>query len=217
MSLSLAAIQAKNSLHTNGIWFILLSLYSPKLNLHIYLVSNTSDVVWKGTRYQAFPMKIGEFKEGIKGKLPSLSLQVSNVQRIIQGYVEQDPDFGSGWDVTLDVIFEPTPESNGDVVTDVDSELSMSFVSTGVSCDESWVNITLGVENPLREQMPHRKLSPSNCQATFKDAVSGCPYVGTDSTCTKTLSDCETKFGEGNDIPFLGFPGIPVGHGVFKV
>ena len=217
MSLSLSAIQAKNSLDSKGVWFILITLYSPKLDITLRLVANTADIIWKGERFQAFPIKIGEFKEAVKGQLPSLSLQVSNAQRIVQGYVEQDPDFGSGWTATLDVIYLESPAEDGDITTDVDSELTMKFITTGVSCDEKWASISLGIMNPLREQMPFRKLSPTTCQAVFKDPSSGCPYSGTDTTCDKTLEACKTKFGEGNSIPFLGFPGIPSGHGVFKV
>ena len=217
MALSLSAIQAKNSLEDSGIWFILVELYSPKLDLSFYLVANTTDVVWKGQRYTAFPMNIGEFTEGIKGQLPSVSVQISNVQRVIQGYIEQDPDFGSGWDVKFHIIYEPSPENAGDVITDVDSEIDLQFTSLSVTCTEDWVNIKVGMENPLMEQFPHRKMAPLYCQAIFKNANSGCPYTGTDTTCDKTLDACKAKFGATNDLPFLGFPGIPVGHGVYKV
>ncbi len=218
MALSLKAIQAKNSLSDGGLWLIPLTIYSPELDMTFRLVANTEDLVWNGERFQAFPIKIGELKEAIKGQLPSLQLQVSNVQRMLQGYIEQDPNFGSNWQVTLEVVYIPDPEREGDVTHDGPSELSMNFISTGVSCTEQWVTINLGMENPLRLQCPHRKFAPHTCQAQFKNPETGCTYDGTEyTTCDKSIEACKARFGEDALLPFVGFPAIPVGHGVFKI
>ena len=206
------AVLAKNSIADTGAWLLLLKLYSPSQNLILRVTNNTADVTWKGDVFAAFPFDVGEFKEGIKGEFPSLQLKVSNVTRVMQGYVEADADFGSGWTVDLDVVYEP----DGNTTTDRDSELHLEFETTGVSCDEAWCIFSLGMENPLRRQFPYRKFIPNHCQAIFRKPDTGCPYAGADETCSYTLDDCKAKFGSG-DIPFLGFPGIPTGRGVFKV
>ncbi|WP_201353816.1 hypothetical protein [Hydrogenimonas urashimensis] len=210
------AIAAKNSLTDTGAWLLLLKIYSPKQDLTLRVTNNTADVVWKGDTYQAFPFDIGEYKEGVKGEFPSLQLKVSNVTRIMQGYVENDEDFGSGWDVDLFVVYEPTPAVDGTVTTDRDAELHLTFVSSGASCDETWCVFSLGMENPLRRIFPYRRFVPNQCQAKFKVSDTGCPYAGSDDTCDYTLSDCKSKFGD-SDVPFVGFPGIPTGRGVFKI
>jgi phage-related protein len=208
------AILAKNSLTDEGLWLFLFDLVSPD-GLHLRITSNNDDVIWQGNTYVAFPIEMDEYKENAKGELPSLSLRVSNVTRAIQAYVENDPDFGSNWDVTLNVVYLLSLTKS--ITTDRPSELTLFFISLGVSCDEQWCTFNLGMENPLRNQFPYRKFAPMQCQASFKNPDTGCPYTGADSHCDKTLEACKNKFGSNADIPFVGFPGIPTGQGVYKV
>ena len=217
MMLTPEAIAAKNALEDGGIWLVLLDIYSSKLGINIRITNNNSNVIWNGVTYQAVPFELGEYKEGIKGEFPSLELKISNVDRTVQGYIESDDDFGSGWGVDLYIIYEPNPPSSGDVTTTRPDELHLYFETTGVTCDEVWASFGLGMENPLRIQFPHRKFIPNQCQAVFKNPDTGCVYSGADTECSYTLSDCKAKFGDGADLPFLGFPGIPTGRGVFKI
>jgi len=211
--MNLDAIIAKNSLDDGGLWAFLLKLESPKLGITIHLTRNTDDITWNGVTYTAASFNIGDYKEGIKGQLPSLSLTVSNVDRVVQSYVEQDPDFGSNWNVDLYVLYLPAPVN---LTTTRTEELHYHFLSISVECNETTAVFRLGMENPLKQLSPKNKLIPNYCQATFKVAETGCPYTGTATTCEKTLAACKAYF-PNTDVPFGGFPAIPTGAGVFKV
>lgn len=209
------AVAAKNSLGDGGLWLFLLKLYSPQLDKTVRITNAGADVTWNGDLYQDFPFKIEEIKDTVKGELSKVVLRVSNVDRIMQGYIESDPDFGSGWDIKIDIVYiNAIPD--GPIATTNPAEISLSLKSAGVSCDNVWATFSLGMDNPILYQFPNRKLSPTHCQATFKVPETGCNYAGTDTSCEYTLSDCKSKFGNA-EIPFVGFPGIPTGAGVFKI
>jgi len=104
LSLSSAAILVKNSLVDTGSWLIFLTLQSPDAATTIRICSNSENISRDGVVYAAFPFDLAEITEASSGSLPLLSLKVSNVNRLVQSYIEQDVNLGSGWNVTLEVV-----------------------------------------------------------------------------------------------------------------
>jgi len=198
IDISLAAKLAKNSLSDTGSWLVFLDIANKDKSIEFKIVSNTEDITRNSVVYTAFPFELNEMSEATKGNLPTLSLKVSNVGRLIGSYIETDPDFGSGWSVKLEIAH--TSNINA-------SEIYMEFVSLSSTVDENFVTFTIGMANPIRMQSPRRKFMPNYCQHTFKRL--GCTYAGTDTTCDKTIVACRAKFAGSTKIPFLGFPGIP--------
>jgi len=168
LTISSIAKEKKNSLTDTGSWLLLIDLFNQDESVHISICSNTEDVTWNSTDYIAFPFDIDDVPETSHGQLPTIGLKVSNVQRIVQGYVENDPDYGSGWKVELRVVHTSNIESST-------PEIALEFTSLSVGADESFVTFQLGMPNPIRMQFPRRKFLPNACQHTFKD--SGCGYT----------------------------------------
>lgn len=208
-----AAINAKNSLGDGGIWLSPITI--SKGTTVLRYVNNTEDLIWNGDTYQAMSIEIGEMQDTSKGALPSLEMRISNIERIIQGFVEADEDFGSNWNVDISFIYIPPPIPSPLNVNQI-SEMDFSFVTTGCRCDSKECVFTMGMSNPILAKFPKRRLIPNKCQATFKVAETGCPYTGSDTTCAYTLADCKSKFQE-QDVPFLGFPATPTGRGIFII
>ena len=200
ITLSEASKQLKNSLIQEGIWYILLTFINRNETITIRIVNNPDDIVFGGNTFTAFPFKIDTITESQKGELPSIKLTLSNVDRVIEGYIEQDPDLGSGWSVHIDIVHESA-------LTNSTAEITYDFVTTSVTSDAKSAVFTCGLRNPLREQFPRVRMLPNACQNTFKKG--GCTYAGADTECAKTLSACRQKFPNASKIPFLGFPGIP--------
>ena len=202
LPLSATAIARKNSLFDTGAWVIFLDIVNKDQTIHLRICGATEDTVWGVDTYTAFPFTIGEIPEASRGALPTVPLQVSNVERAVQGYVENDPDFGSGWSVQLNILHSDSLPSGA-------AELTLSWTVLSVSAAEDFVTFNLGMPNPIRKQFPHRKFMSDTCQHVFKQG--GCSYTGTDTTCDRTLEACRLKFPTADTLPALLFPGIPVG------
>jgi len=192
---------AKNALDDDGVFLLFLEV---TLNdgTKLYFVRNTEDVTWNGQTWQALAIIHSEIEFDVNGKLPEINLSISNVSRVIQNYVESDPDYGSGWKVKLFIVHTDALANN---VADITLDLTV----LSVEANELTVTFTLGVANPTKIIVPKRKCIPDYCQAVFKDSATGCTYTGAATSCGKSLKDCETLFGRTNDLPFLAFPSMP--------
>lgn len=198
IELSTVNKEIKNRLEDTGAWIVFLTLSSPDNSIVIRICTNTEDQLFKGQTYTAFPFKLGEIKETNKGEIPSASIIISNVERVVQSYIEQDVNKGSGWEAVLDICHSDNLAS---------PEISYNFITNGVSADEETVTLSCELKNPIRHKFPRIRMLPNSCQNRFKQG--GCTYSGTDTSCEKTLSACREKFLGSKKIPFLGFPGIP--------
>lgn len=202
LDLSLVAKSVKNSLHDVGSWLVLLSVKNQDDSIVFDIVANTDDVAWNGKTFTAFPFSMQEITESTKGSLPTFTLSVSNVERVIQSYIESDITHGSGWTVDMMVVHS----SN---LSQTSPEVQFSFTTLSVIADETNVTFTIGMQNPIRQQFPRRKMMTNYCQHTFKQG--GCTYAGADESCGKTLANCRAKFVGQKRIPALLFAGIPTG------
>jgi len=200
ITLSDVSKQLKNSLIQEGVWYTLLTLTNKDKSIIIRIINNPDDITFGSETFTAFPFKIDSVTESNKGELPSINLTLSNVDRVIEGYIEQDPNLGSGWGVHIDIVHESALASGT-------AEITYDFITIGATADATSAVFSCGLRNPLREQFPRVRMLPNACQNTFKSG--GCNYTGTDTSCDKTLSDCRAKFSGASKIPFLGFPGIP--------
>ena len=200
--LSISNIELKNTLFDSGEWLVLLTFKNKDESIVIRVVNNPDDVVFGGETFQAFPFKIDEISESNKGELPKINITLSNVDRLVQAFIENDPDLGSGWSVHIDIVHSSALESGV-------SEISYDFITMGASATETSAVFSCTMPNPLRYQFPRIRMLPNACQHTFKK--SGCIYNGPDESCKKTIQDCRLKFAGAKAIPFLGFPGISTG------
>ena len=219
IELSPSLIAEKNKIESAESWLVLITLTRPSdlTTPYLYLVNNNEDVTVNGQLYQAFPFELTEIVETSSGSLPSFTLKVSNIDRIVQKKIEEDvyynddeslksANFGSGWDVKVSVV--SSTQIDGVSIP----EIEFNAKSLSVTCDAMWANFSCGVNNPMMKQFPRQKYSSNFCQRTFKDGE-GCTYSGSDTTCSKTLTACKEKFPTGRTgnigLPFLAFQGIP--------
>lgn len=211
-------IAEKNKIEQDVPWLLCLKLVNVAGDLTIRLVNNTENITYQGDEYIAFPFELDPIPEVTRGSLPSVALKVSNVDRQIQSYVEQDATFGSGWSVTLYLVHaghlaETPPE--GQV-----SEIEQEWRSLDLTADNEFLTINLGMPNPMLIQFPAQKFTGGFCQRTFSDDL-GCPYAteGKNNNytfCKKTLANCKERFdtqrtnskGEKIGLPYLAFGGM---------
>lgn len=218
-------IEEKNKISQDQPWLLFLTLTNVAKTLTLRLVRNTENITFKGSEYIAFPFEIDNVPEASVGSLPTLAIKVSNVDRQIQTYIEQDPTFGSGWEVLISLAH--ISQLNGTDLEDQVAEIEHKFQSLDLTADNEWLVINLGVRNPMLVQFPRQQYAGGFCQRTFNDGE-GCTYStqGKNSNftmCKRTLANCKERFselrtnslGEKIGLPFLAFNGIET-RGIYK-
>lgn len=209
-NIPLALRQAKNAFGQDSPWLPLLELQLPEPDNTLFrIVPNNEDIVFQGNTYSAFPVKIELPNETSKGEIPSITLQVSNVTRVLQGHLEA---LNGGVGTTVKLIIINTAHLDEDY-----AELTMDFEVLSATCNSLWVSLKCGASNPLRRRFPVDKFFASHCNHQFNSPAvrasgSGvgaeCAYAGSDTTCNRNLDDCIAKNNAGR---FGGFPGLEPG------
>lgn len=190
---SLLAIE-KNKLNTDSSWLLLLDITLTS-GLVLNLVRNTVNITWQGTEYTAFPFEVDAVSNSGKGELPTVQLSLSNVTRIIQGYLEP-LDGAVGSTIDMHVV-------NSEYLDEDSSSMDMSFVVLSVTMSVTKIVFTLGAPSPLRRRFPLIRYIAGHCNWQFKSVE--CAYSGAATTCSRTFDYCDTL---GNTVRFGGFPGI---------
>ena len=197
LTLSAAARLEKNRMATGGVFLVLLDLILPE-DVHVRVCQNNENVTWGGYEWAAFPFELDAVVSSPRGELPSLNVRISNITRIIEGYMAETSG-GLNSQVTFRVI-------NSQYMGLTKPELEETFDIIASSADAQWVTLSLGMPNPLLQRFPLNRYFRDNCRWVFKGV--GCGYVGAETTCNHTLNDCRFR---NNELRFGGFPGIPGG------
>jgi phage-related protein len=178
-------IAEKNKLSGTAPWILLLEITltdddsaGPTI---LRICNNNEDVTFDGDVYTKFNFRMGIVESGIEGAIPTVKLQVSNVTKFLQSYLN---DLDGGLESTVKMILV-----NTDHLTEDYSELEMNFTVMGCTAGPYWVEWTLGMVNPLNSRFPQYRYLANHCPWEFADGVE-CGYVGVESTCNHTLSDC---------------------------
>jgi phage-related protein len=199
-SLSAALIEEKNKLHSTDPWLILLDITLPDSTV-IRLVRNTEDVEFGGNTYTAFPFDLSIVESNSTGKVPVVTLKVSNITRMLTPHLNSQ-NGGLESAVTVTIV-------NAGLLSESYSELDMDFTVMGCESNSEWVTWTLGMANPLNRRFPLYRYLANHCAWTFTGGVSvgvnvECGYTGAFTTCNRTLSDCVARNNTENFGGFLG-------------
>jgi phage-related protein len=187
--------EAKNMIEQVDPWITLLDISISDSSTVIRYTDNGENVTFNGSVYEAFPYKIDPIKSDDSGKVPTISISVSNVSKVLMPYLETTGGLVNS-DVKLYVV------NTGNLSEDY-ADLTMSFTVLSASANENWVSLSLGAPSPLRRKFPPDRYLATACAWEFKSIE--CGYTGSDITCNKTYAECVNK---GNDARFGGFYGL---------
>lgn len=193
-NLSAALILEKNKLATPNPWLTTLDIVLPDATA-FYLVNNTEDVSFQGRTYVKFPFELDAARMSSKGEIPTLALRVSNVTRILEGYVEEQNGM-AGAVITVRIV------NAGHLAEDY-AEIEMTFDVLSATSDAQWISLDLGAPNPLSSAFPPKRFMAESCNWSFRSVE--CGYSGPSSFCKRTLDYCRQL---GNSPRFGGFPGL---------
>lgn len=197
--LPLALRQASNAFGQDSPWLPLVTITMPAPDTTVFrLVPNTEDVVFQSNTFTAFPVQIDLPKETAKGEIPTLTLRLSNVTRVVQGHLEV---LNGGIGATVELVIVNTAHLSEDY-----AELTLTFDVLSAECTPQWVSLKCGPANPMRRRFPLYRYIARYCNWQFKGVE--CGYTGSDTICRRSYDACKSK---GNLPRFGGFPGLDAG------
>jgi phage-related protein len=198
-NLPLELRKAKNQFGQGSPWLVMVDIDLSSLGGPVFnLVANNEDIVFQTRTYSAFPLNIELPKESTRGEIPSVTISVSNVTRLLQVEFEKYSG-GVGGRATLHIV-------NAGLLTENYAELTMDFEIIGAECTSQWAALKLGASNPLRRRYPPHRYIAAHCMWQYKSVE--CAYAGAMTTCKRNLDDCVAH---GNGSRFGGFVGLAVG------
>lgn len=207
MPLPTVVTQESNKIATKSAWLVLLDVtLNDSSSTIFYITNNNEDVVFSGQTYSSLPFELDIRKDSLKGEIPSLNLRITNITRILMTYLEETSG-AIGSSVLIRVV-------NSDLLSEDYSDLEMTFDVIGCSYGEEWIEFSLGAPNPLRSRFPLYRYIADKCRfvGEFNRGTGNrprCKYAGLDTTCSGTLTDCESKSNQNN---FGGFQGLQGGN-----
>lgn len=187
----------KNRIASQNAWLVLLDITLTD-NTRFYLVKNTENIIFNRQTYYAINFEIEPTKHSGRGEIPTVTLRVSNVLRILQAHLERLTG-GVGSSIKVTVV-------NSAHLNENYAELEMTFDVIATIADAQWVTFTLGAPNPLRRRFPLYRYIADHCAWQFRSRE--CNYTGAAVTCRRTFRECREL---GNTRRFGGFKGLSGG------
>ena|SRR5579864_6155603 len=210
--LTLAAARDKSKLASADPWIVLLDInYQGN---HVRLARNVDPVNFDAGDgfglqiYQAFAFDLGTKEMQATGQLPTVQLKVSNVNRLVQGLIEQFQG-AVGAQAAIYVVNMANPKGEID--------LALIFTIMQTSSNAEWVTFTLGAPSPLRQLFPRFVYRADFCmwqynapalQAVGDPRGFQCGYTGAMPSCDLTLDGPNGCTAHNNSVRFGAFPGI---------
>ena len=191
-----ALIAEKNQLDGSEPWLVFLEITLPGDEKE-YIVRNNEDITWPATAgqlYTAVPFELDMIEDSGSGEIPRVNLKISNVQRMLQGYLESY-DGAIGATVKMTIV-------SVDHLDEDYSEFESTFDVIGSSANYEWVTFTLGAPNPLKQRFPLNKYIAKHCNWHYGSVE--CGHSG-DASCDRTFASCEAK---SNAHRFGGYFGL---------
>ena len=200
--LSQVVIAEKNKLASDSAYIVLFEIALVGLEEIIRVCLNTESIFWNDFEWIPFPVELDDIDEGSKGEVPSLNLKISNVDRVIQGYMEKGRG-GVGGTVVIRVV-------NSKHLDVSDLLFEEEFTITKATVDQMWATFTLGASYPMTARRPLWRHLSNHCPHEYGGPVCGVPpgVVAQYPTCNKSLVDCRIR---ANSPRFGGEPAIPGG------
>jgi len=154
------------------------------------------DVTYQGEVYSKFPVTHEFIGENNQGQIDQVKVQLGNVSRLIQSYLEQYDLRGNR--VVIRMVWL-------DRLDDPDAHMDDVFYIDSYSADQQNVEFTLtGKFDVLGVDLPGRRYARNYCSWKFKSPE--CGYAGGELSCNKTKQRCKQL---NNYKRFGAFPSVP--------
>lgn len=205
LTISSTAIQEKNKLATDSIWYLMMEITIPGASPTVVrVVRNNEDVSWASQTWQAFPFEIDEVTDDGKGSVPRVDVRVSNVSRVMESYILAYDTYvkANGFSPITVKIFVVNSKNLASSTPEVEYWFELKQPKTNAK----WATFTLGGANPYNQRFPPHRILKNHCRFIFKGTL--CGYSGGETVCNKTFARCTQL---SNQNRFGGFPSVGKG------
>jgi phage-related protein len=216
LPLSSIAIEEKNKLATDSVFLACLRIIIPGITDPVRLVNNSENITWQHPEdsapetWAAFPFQINEIADGSSGEVPRVDIQISNISRVMDQYLQYYDDYikANGFSpVVVSICVVNTKVIAAD--PDAAPEVEHTFELKQPKCDAQWATFTLSAGSPYLRRFPQNRILRNHCRYKFKGADGRCGYTGLEeTTCDHTLIQCRER---NNSIRFGNAPGVGLG------
>jgi len=188
----------KNKSSNQPIYLYSIEDYNGSVDLN--LAEWDTDITYDGVTYTKFPIKHDEIGENSQGEIDNFRVTVSNVNRIIQAYLE-------GYDlrgkkVTITLVW-------ANQLADLDANIKFIYYIDNYTATQDTVEFVLSSKYDIIDlTLPNGIYNRNYCRWKFKSTE--CGYTGAQTTCDKRKATCKTTMS--NIARFGGFPSVPTGR-----
>lgn len=162
-----------------------------------YCGNNTDDIVFNGYTYIAAAVSRTEVETDTGTKLEEVNVTVQNVTREFSAYVANGGKI-NGYNCRIMTVFRDALDDPLNYAVAFEGEID------GATIDNKSFNFKVrAYQGSYAIKVPRRKCEPS-CGYDFKSEW--CGYVGSETTCDRSLARCKEL---NNELNFGGFPGVP--------
>jgi lambda family phage minor tail protein L len=205
MAISITAIEEKNKLGADSVFYVLLEILIPGV-APVTITNNGDNVVWDSKTWLAFPFEISELNEESSGEVPQWTLTIDNRQRAIEKYLSDYDQYLKAEGIEGNEIKCNCYIVNSKDLANTDPIKVVYFELSQPSTNHETATFVLVADSPFTITVPKRRFVKQYCYWKFKGVE--CGYTGTATVCDKSLLQCKSF---GNSARFGGFPGVGVG------
>lgn len=186
--------------------FVLTNDTSSTTSYNIYLVKDNDNFSWNGKTWYAVDFDIDEILETSKGDVPKLDLRISNINRLMEYYLQQYDFFLKTH--SYKPIFATIYVVNSYFSGGSTYELKFKFELKQPKTNDKMATFSLGATSPYTHRFPYCRMYKNQCRVKqFGDIECG-HTIGTDEygnpeVCDRQLKTCKNF---GNETRYGGFP-----------
>ena len=204
LSIPADIILEKNKLYSSEAFVELLEWQISETSATVRIANYNENIVWDGYTWTRFRFDGGGEQDTGGDSAETITVKVSAVDKVIQGYLETLTNGGIG----DTVIYRRVHTSNLSLGAALSATFEIVDIDAGPSSE--WVTFTLGQENFFLSQFPANVFRRNVCR--YRPTLTAvCSYVN-NVLCNRTFAAC-VHFGQ--ESVFGGQPGIP--GGVFNL
>lgn len=191
----------KNQLNSNSVWLSMLEINIPSVTETLRIVNNNEDITWKGFTWLKFPFELDEISQNANAETSQFQIKVGNVKNIIGQYIRQYDAYvkTNGFEAITVVLYIV----NSKDLANINPVYTTNLILTTSNLNHLEVSFTVSARDLFRARTPQTRMFPNSCRFKFKSTL--CGYIGSVTSCDKSLSRCRQLL---NSKRYGGFPAI---------